>query len=136
MSVVRTSYASTHSLSPRHIQTWKDATTSIIIIDDVVTGGIVGVHTEVDRQVVWLKFTPDFGYSVLDEAPEGITAFSPAHEDLSKTRLYAQASEIFVIKYTTSAKTTQSEVTGYAMEPSDAVFVKIDIQADTATIYQ
>lgn len=136
MSVEKVSYAPTTSHTPRYIRTEKDSGTSIIIIDDVTTGGLVDVHTEVDRQVAWLKIIPGFTSILLDDEPTGITAFSPAHSNWSKTRILVQDSEVFVVKYTSTAKTTQDEVTGYSMGVSDVVFVKIDQQADTVTVYQ
>ena len=137
MSVTKSSYPSTHSLSPRHIRIEKDSTTAIIIIDDVITGGVVEVHTEIDRPTAWLKIVQGFELTILNGEPSGITPFSPLHGEWGKTRLYAQSSEVFVVKYTSTAKTTQEEVTGYAMgSSSDVVYVKIDREADRVTIYQ
>ncbi len=136
MSVTKNSYSANHSLSPRYIRTEKDTSTSIIIIDDTMIGDVVEVHTEVDRQVAWIKIMPGFTTILLDDEPSGITAFSPEHSKWSRTRILVQDAEVFVVKYTTTAKTTQVEVTGYSMGASDVVFVKIDQPADTVTVYQ
>ncbi|HRI61699.1 MAG TPA: hypothetical protein PK228_18295 [Saprospiraceae bacterium] len=136
MSVEKNTYGSATSQNPRYIRAEKDSGTSIIIIDDVTSGGLVDVHTEVNREIAWLKISPGFSAALLDDEPSGITAFSPAHSNWSKTRILVQDSEVFVVKYTSTAKTTQDEVTGYSMGVSDVVFVKIDQQADTVTVYQ
>jgi hypothetical protein len=135
MSVTKTTYAANHSISTRYLRVEKDAATEIIIIDDVVHLGMVEVHTEIDKQVAWLRFTPGFGMTVLDEAPSGITAFSPTHGAWVRTRLFAQSSEVFVVMYTSMAKTEQAEVTGYSMGSSDMVYVKIDQTSGEVTIY-
>ena len=136
MSVVKNSYSPNLTHSPRYVRTEKDSSTSIIIIDDVMSGGLVDVHTEVDRQITWLKFTPGYAVSVLDDEPSGITAFSPSHGEWTKTRILAGDDEVFVVEYTSEAKTTQATVTGYGMDSADVVFVKIDQPNNQVTVYQ
>jgi hypothetical protein len=137
MSIVKTSVDPTTEFNPRFIRTEKDASTSIVIVDDIIDGGITDVHTEVNREVTWLKITPGFAVSVIDNAPSGVTAFSPDHDHWNKTRILAADSEVFIVKHTNAAKTIQDEVTSYAFgNPSDALYVKIDQPANKVTLYQ
>ena len=137
MSIVKASVSPTTVFNPRFIRTEKDASTSVIITDDINSGGISEVHTEVNREITWLKITPGFAVSVIDDAPSGVTAFSPDHEYWNKTRILAANSEVSVVKYTSAAKTIQDEVTSYAFgDPSDALYVKIDQPANKVTLYQ
>lgn len=137
MSVSKNTYSAGHSISTRYLRLEKDSTTDIIIIDDIMTPGLIEVHTEIDRQVAWLKIVPGFEFTLLDEAPEGITALDPAYGGWDKMRLFVHTSEVFVVQYSDTVKTTQEAVTGYEMGSSaDAIVVKIDRQANTVTLYE
>lgn len=137
MSIVKTSVDPTTQFNPRFIRTEKDASTSIVILDDIVNGGFVDVHTEVNREVTWIKITPGFAVSVIDDAPSGATAFSPDHDHWNKTHILATDSAVFVVRHTSAAKTTREEVTSYAFgDPSDVLYIRIDQPANTVTVYQ
>lgn len=136
MSITKTTHSSSLQITPRFIRAEKDASTSIIIIDDVNISNAVEVHTEVAREITWLKITPDLAVSVIDDAPSGVTAFSPEHDHWNKIRILAASAEVYVVKYTSAAKTTQDEITEYAFgDSSDVLYVKIDQQANTVTVY-
>ncbi|MBX2890150.1 MAG: hypothetical protein KF734_04435 [Saprospiraceae bacterium] len=136
MSITKTTYSPTHSISPRYLRIEKDASTDIIIIDDCLFDNSVAVHTEIDKDTVWLKVLPGFELTILDDEPSSINAFSPSHENWSATRVFVQSAEAFVVGYTDSAKTTQSSVTGYGMGSNDVMYIKIERQSGTVTIFQ
>ncbi len=136
MNITQNSYTPGYFLSPRYIRVEKDAGTSIIIIDDVMNTGSVEVHTEVNRDVSWVQVTPGFSVVVLDTAPSGsLTAFSPVHENLDRTRIFVQDTETFIVKYTGLTKTTQEQVVGYSIGSGDTLYLKIDRTSDTVTVY-
>jgi hypothetical protein len=136
MSITKTTHALSLQINPRFIRTEKDASTSIIIIDDVNISNVIEVHTEVAREITWLKIASGFIVSVIDDAPPGVTAFNPDHDHWNKTRILAAESEVLVVKYTSATKTTPDEITGYVFDhPSDALYIKINQQANTITVY-
>lgn len=132
MGITKTTYNANQSVTARYLNITKDSATGIIIVDDTNGGYTVDVHTEIDRQLVWLKIVPGFESTLLDEAPEGITAIDSVYGDWDKTRLLVQSSEVIVVQYSS----TQQSVTGYALSSSDAIFVKIDQVENTVTLYQ
>ena len=136
MSIVKSTYSPETIYAPRFIRAEKDNSTSIIIIDDVTTGGLVDVHTEIDRPETWLKLTQGYGATVLKDAPSGISSFTPDHDYWSKIRILVQESEVYVILYSSTAKTSQSQITGYSLGQSDVLYIKIDQNSDKVTAYQ
>jgi len=136
MGITKTTYNANQSVTARYLNITKDSATGIIIVDDTNGGYTVDVHTEIDRQLVWLKIVPGFESTLLDEALEGITAIDSVYGDWDKTRLLVQSSEVIVVQYSSTSKVTQQSVTGYALSSSDAIFVKIDQVENTVTLYQ
>jgi hypothetical protein len=136
MSAVKNTYPSTYSITPRYLRVEKDAETFIVIVDDINAGFTVEVHTEIDRQVTWLRVVPGFQAVLLDEAPEDITMIDAAYEDWDETVIFIDSSEVFVVKYTSSAKTEQAEVVGYEFGSEETIYIKIDRNANTVTLYE
>ncbi len=136
MSAVKNTYPSNHSITPRYLRVEKDAETFIVIVDDLNSGYTVEVHTEIDRQVTWLRVVPGFQAVLLDEAPAGVTMLDSAYEDWDEMRVFIDSSEIFVVKYTGPAKTEQAEVVGYEFGSEETLYIKIDRDANTVTLYE
>ncbi|MCB9307612.1 MAG: hypothetical protein H6565_13540 [Lewinellaceae bacterium] len=135
MSVVENNYQTPQTLSPRYLKIEYDPTNDIIIIDDVgITSGIE-VHYEIDRDEVWIKVNTGFELTIIDSEPSSLSSLASDLEKWSEKRLFVQTDEVILIEYDSDARTTQTAVTGYEFGSGDTIYIKIDRDEDTVSIY-
>jgi hypothetical protein len=139
MSVVKNTYSSNQNILPYNlkIKNDPDVNESIIIDDDVIENQEHQVNTSAAGSTVWLKVQADFALTILSMAPGNVTAFSPNHSDFDKTIIKIKSGEVFVIRHNSTPMndTNQSEVTGYQFGTFDHVYIKIDHNSNSVTIY-
>lgn len=134
MSVVENNYQTPQTLSPRYQKIEFDLSQGIIVIDDIAIS-TPEVHTEVDRDTTWIRVRSGFDLTVVGDGPSGLTSLVSGLEKWSEKRLYIKADEVFLVEYDSDARTTQTAVTGYEFGSEDMIYIKIDREEDTVSIY-
>lgn len=134
MAISRNSLSNSFSFSPDTTLKKHPSLTDFIIIDDTTNG-----QRNVSGNPVWIKVTGEGAVDDLNEAPENPTEFTPSHGDWSTSRIYVKGNQVVVSQYPSNPVTDFSnaqEVTEYALGSEDVVFLKIEPEKDTVTIYQ
>lgn len=138
MAITQNNPGASYSVAPHYQKIEQDPSTGIIIIDDIIDGGITESHTEVNRSVAWLKIETNYQVSVLSAGPSGLNELN-SHHPWNRLRLFATDNETFVVEYAALPMNhaNQQSVTGYLLgSPSDALYVKIDQNTNMITLYE
>lgn len=141
MAITKNTYQTNHAINPYYVRIVEDSNrTDFVIIDDWTTGGFAGnLNVQASGATIWIKIEANCQVTVLASAPSSVTAFTPAHSEWSLTRIYIVSGETFVVHYSGTPMddaTNRDAVTGYQMNASDVLYIKIDHSADTVTAYQ
>jgi len=143
MAITKNTYATSHAIDPYYIRIVHDPTQLdfIIVIDDIEFSGERGsLHEEVPGNVIWLQIEMNNQVTVLVSAPIGTSAFTPTHSGWSQSRIYVKSAEAFVVQYESEEMddaTNRTAVTGYQFgSSSDVLYMRIDQQSNTITVYQ
>jgi len=142
MAITKNTYSTSHAIDPYYIRIVHDPTQAgFIIIDDIEFSGERGsLHEETSGSVVWLQVEMNNQVTVLVSAPIGVSVFTPSHSGWSQSRIYVKSAEAFVVQYSSvpmDDASNRTAVTGYQLgSSSDVLYIKIDQQANTITMYQ
>lgn len=133
MSVIKNTYAANTSIQPYYVRIRKDTDQESIIISD---DGAINMTVN-DQAIVWLKVQTDCQITVLVGEPSGVGAFTPSHANFDKMLILVKAAETFVVEHNSviMSVNTQSAVTGYQQGVFDVIYIKVDHNNNSVTIY-
>lgn len=140
MSVKKNEYSTLHSITPTYLKvTRSESQSDVIIIVDVINNNQNGnIYEEASGSVIWLKFTANNQYEILNSEPSGKTAFSPSYSSMENMQMRLKGGELFVIEYNGTPHDDQNgrvAVTGFEIPSGYVAYVKIDTGNDKIIVY-
>ena len=139
MSIVKVTHQTSVSVGQYFIRVSANKGLSdYIIIDKITGGGLTGeVNIPATDGILWLKVEGN-QLTILSSAPSGVSAIN-THERWSECRLFIKSGETFVFHYSGTSMddpNDRDEATGYQMDSTDILYIKIDYTEDTITAYE